>query len=57
MQDVSFAQVRQLNVLQKLRELTVYDVWPVPERFQLRHAYAELAINTNESLSLIRAVA
>ncbi|KAJ2094483.1 ABC transporter C member 13 [Coemansia sp. S100] len=57
MQDVSFAQVRQLNVLQKLRELTIYDVWPVPERFQLRHAYAELAINTNESLFLIRAIA
>ncbi|KAJ2252187.1 Canalicular multispecific organic anion transporter 1 [Coemansia sp. RSA 455] len=57
MQDVSFAQVRQLNVLQKLRKLTIDDVWPVPERFQLRDAYAELAINTNESLFLIRAVA
>ncbi|KAJ2052878.1 hypothetical protein GGH13_008430, partial [Coemansia sp. S155-1] len=57
MQDVSFAQVRQLNVLQKLRELTIDDLWPVPKRFQLRHAYAELTINTNESLFLIRAIA
>ncbi|KAJ2468949.1 Multidrug resistance-associated protein 1 [Coemansia sp. RSA 2337] len=56
MQDVSFAQVRYYNALQKLRELTLDDLWPVPERFQLRNAYAELTINTNESLFLIRAI-
>ncbi|KAJ2401526.1 hypothetical protein GGF41_007719, partial [Coemansia sp. RSA 2531] len=47
MQDISFAQVRYYNALQKLRELTLDDLWPVPKRFQLRNAYAELAINTN----------
>ncbi|KAJ2871059.1 Canalicular multispecific organic anion transporter 1 [Coemansia aciculifera] len=57
MHDASFAQVRQLNILQKLRELTIDDLWPVPKRFQLRHAYAELAINTDESLFLVRAIA
>ncbi|KAJ2039269.1 Multidrug resistance-associated protein 1 [Coemansia sp. S3946] len=56
MQDISFAQVRYYNALQKLRELTLDDLWPVPKRFQLRNAYAELAINTNESLFLIRAI-
>ncbi|KAJ2691151.1 ABC transporter C member 13 [Coemansia spiralis] len=48
LRDVSFVQLRQINALQKLRELTLEDLWPVPERFQLRNAYAELQINTNE---------
>ncbi|KAJ2246220.1 hypothetical protein GGI13_005529, partial [Coemansia sp. RSA 455] len=54
--DISFAQVRQLNALQKLRKLTLDDLWPVPERFQLRNAYAEFKINTNESMFLVRAI-
>ncbi|KAJ2041406.1 Canalicular multispecific organic anion transporter 2 [Coemansia sp. S3946] len=54
--DISFAQVRQLNALQKLRKLTPDDLWPVPERFQLRNAYAEFKINTNESMFLVRAI-
>ncbi|KAJ2105828.1 hypothetical protein GGI16_002190, partial [Coemansia sp. S142-1] len=57
MHDVSYSQVRQLNILQKLRALTLDDMWSVPERFQLRHAYAELVINTDEPLFLIRAIA
>ncbi|KAJ2863565.1 Multidrug resistance-associated protein 1 [Coemansia aciculifera] len=56
MRDISFAQVRQLNALQKLRELTMDDLWQLPERYQLRNAYAELVINTNESLFLVRAI-
>ncbi|KAJ2051405.1 hypothetical protein GGH13_008627, partial [Coemansia sp. S155-1] len=57
MHDVSYSQVRQLNILQKLRTLTLDDMWSVPERFQLRHAYAELVMNTDEPLFLIRAIA
>ncbi|KAJ2071314.1 Canalicular multispecific organic anion transporter 1 [Coemansia sp. S155-1] len=57
MHDVSYSQVRQLNILQKLRALTLDDMWSVPERFQLRHAYAELVINADEPLFLIRAIA
>ncbi|KAJ2055082.1 hypothetical protein GGI17_006747, partial [Coemansia sp. S146] len=56
MRDISFAQVRQLNALQKLRELTMDDLWQLPERYQLRNAYAELVINTNEHLFLPRAI-
>ncbi|KAJ2422475.1 hypothetical protein GGF41_003492, partial [Coemansia sp. RSA 2531] len=56
MSDISFAQLRQLSSLQKLRKLTLEDLWPLPERYQLRYAYAELSINTNEPLFIIRAI-
>ncbi|KAJ2806690.1 hypothetical protein H4S07_003742, partial [Coemansia furcata] len=54
--DISFAQVRQLGILRKLRQLTIDDLWPVPERLQLRNAYAEFKVDTNESLFLVRAI-
>ncbi|KAJ2865188.1 hypothetical protein GGH94_002391 [Coemansia aciculifera] len=42
--------------LQKLRQVTLEDMWPLPERFQLRTAYSELNFNTNESYFVIRAI-
>ncbi|KAJ2745243.1 ATP-binding cassette glutathione S-conjugate transporter ycf1 [Coemansia sp. BCRC 34301] len=54
--NVSFAQIRELGKLQKLRKLTVDDLWPLPERYHLRNAYSELAINTAEPLFFARAV-
>ncbi|KAJ2012174.1 hypothetical protein GGI14_005910, partial [Coemansia sp. S680] len=32
------------------------DLWPLPERFQLRTAYSEFKLNTNESYFVIRAI-
>ncbi|KAJ2116240.1 Multidrug resistance-associated protein 1 [Coemansia sp. RSA 922] len=56
MREISFAQVRQLNALQKLRELTIDDLWQLPERYQLRNAYSDLVINTTESFFLHKAI-
>ncbi|KAJ2062021.1 ABC transporter C member 13 [Coemansia sp. S146] len=42
--------------LHKLRQVTLEDMWPLPERFQLRTAYSELSFNTNESYFVIRAI-
>ncbi|KAJ2337306.1 Multidrug resistance-associated protein 1 [Coemansia sp. RSA 2681] len=56
MKDVSFAQLRELGALQKLRKLTLDDLWSLPERYHLRNSFTELKINTNESFFLIRAI-
>ncbi|KAJ2324469.1 hypothetical protein GGI00_005319, partial [Coemansia sp. RSA 2681] len=56
MKDVSFAQLRELGALQKLRKLTLDDLWPLPERYHLRNAYNELVLNPSESFFLIRAI-
>ncbi|KAJ2063012.1 ABC transporter C member 13 [Coemansia sp. S146] len=42
--------------LHKLRQVTLEDMWPLPERFQLRTAYSELNFNTSESYFVIRAI-
>ncbi|KAJ2728220.1 Multidrug resistance-associated protein 1, partial [Coemansia sp. BCRC 34962] len=54
--NISFTQVRQLNATQKLRKLTMADLWQLPERYQLRNAYADLVINTGEPFFLFRAI-
>ncbi|KAJ1672224.1 Multidrug resistance-associated protein 1 [Coemansia sp. RSA 25] len=56
MKDVSFAQLRELGALQKLRKLMLDDLWPLPERYHLRNAYNELVLNPSESFFLIRAI-
>ncbi|KAJ1909111.1 hypothetical protein LPJ71_003650, partial [Coemansia sp. S17] len=45
----TYAQERYLHKLQKLRQVTLNDLWPLPERFQLRTAYSEFKFNKNES--------
>ncbi|KAJ2027633.1 hypothetical protein H4S03_008175 [Coemansia sp. S3946] len=42
--------------MQKLRPLTFDDIWPLPERFQLRTAYSEFKYNTEESYFVLRAI-
>ncbi|KAJ2238619.1 hypothetical protein GGI13_008297, partial [Coemansia sp. RSA 455] len=42
--------------MQKLRPLTFDDIWPPPERFQLRTAYSEFKYNTEESYFVLRAI-
>ncbi|KAJ1903954.1 hypothetical protein LPJ71_005000, partial [Coemansia sp. S17] len=42
--------------LHKLRQITLDDMWPLPERFQLRNAYSEFNYNTNESYFVLRAI-
>ncbi|KAJ1998357.1 hypothetical protein H4R26_005492, partial [Coemansia thaxteri] len=56
LRDLSFAQARQLFRLQRLRELTLDDLWPVPERYQFRNSYNELKFNVDEPLFVIRAI-
>ncbi|KAJ2054710.1 hypothetical protein GGH13_008115, partial [Coemansia sp. S155-1] len=55
-QQCTYAQERYLHKLQKLRQVTLDDLWPLPERFQLRTAYSEFKLNTNESYFVIRAI-
>ncbi|KAJ2427372.1 hypothetical protein GGF41_001710 [Coemansia sp. RSA 2531] len=55
-QQCTYAQERYLMRLQKLRQVTLDDMWPLPERFQLRTAYSEFKFNTNESYFVIRAI-
>ncbi|KAJ2037667.1 ABC transporter C member 13 [Coemansia sp. S3946] len=52
----TYAQERYLHKLQKLRQVTFNDLWPLPERFKLRTAYGELKFNKNESYFVIRAI-
>ncbi|KAJ2455809.1 hypothetical protein GGF42_003355 [Coemansia sp. RSA 2424] len=56
MKDVSFAQLRELGALQKLRKLTLDDLWPLPERYHLRNSSPELKLDTDEPLFLVRAI-
>ncbi|KAJ2491880.1 ABC transporter C member 13 [Coemansia sp. RSA 2050] len=42
--------------LQKLRQVTVDDLWPLPERYQLHTAYSDFKLNTSESYFVIRAI-
>ncbi|KAJ2490225.1 Multidrug resistance-associated protein 1 [Coemansia sp. RSA 2050] len=53
---VTYRQERRLVGLRRLRELTLDDVWLLPERFSLRSAYNEFTYNTEEPLFLIRAI-
>ncbi|KAJ2831189.1 hypothetical protein GGI24_001652, partial [Coemansia furcata] len=53
---VTYRQERRLVALRRLRELTLDDVWALPERFSLRSAYNEFTYNTDEPLFLIRAI-
>ncbi|KAJ2340725.1 hypothetical protein GGH92_006135, partial [Coemansia sp. RSA 2673] len=46
-QRCTYAQERYLMKLQKLRQVTLNDMWPLPERFQLRTAYSEFKLNKN----------
>ncbi|KAJ2050133.1 ATP-binding cassette glutathione S-conjugate transporter ycf1 [Coemansia sp. S16] len=39
-----------------MRQVTLDDMWPLPERFQLRNAYSEFKYNTNESYFVLRAI-
>ncbi|KAJ2071059.1 hypothetical protein GGH13_003608 [Coemansia sp. S155-1] len=55
-QQCTYAQERYLHKLQKLRQVMPNDLWPLPERFQLRTAYSEFKLNTNESYFVIRAI-
>ncbi|KAJ2453200.1 hypothetical protein GGI03_006688, partial [Coemansia sp. RSA 2337] len=55
-QQCTYAQERYLMKLQKLRQVTLDDMWPLPERFQLRTAYSEFKLNTNESYFVLRAI-
>ncbi|KAJ2045032.1 Multidrug resistance-associated protein 1 [Coemansia sp. RSA 922] len=55
-QKVTYRQERRLVALRRLRELTLDDVWLLPERFSLRNAYNEFTYNTEEPLFLIRAI-
>ncbi|KAJ2347076.1 hypothetical protein GGH92_003335, partial [Coemansia sp. RSA 2673] len=55
-QQCTYAQERYLHKLQKLRQVTFDDLWPLPERFQLRTAYSEFKLNTNESYFVVRAI-
>ncbi|KAJ2427282.1 hypothetical protein GGF41_001740, partial [Coemansia sp. RSA 2531] len=55
-QRCTYAQERYLHKLQKLRQVTLDDLWPLPERFQLRTAYNEFTLNTNESYFVLRAI-
>ncbi|KAJ2484673.1 hypothetical protein IWW37_006120, partial [Coemansia sp. RSA 2050] len=55
-QQCTYVQERHLFKLQKLRQLTVDDIWPLPERFRLHTAYNEFKYNTDESYFLVRAV-
>ncbi|KAJ2894311.1 ATPase-like protein, partial [Coemansia aciculifera] len=53
---VTYRQERRLVALSRLRELTLDDIWALPERFRLRNAYGEFTYNTDEPLFLIRAI-
>ncbi|KAJ2066181.1 ATP-binding cassette glutathione S-conjugate transporter ycf1 [Coemansia sp. S2] len=55
-QRCTYAQERYLMKLQKLRQVTLNDMWPLPERFQLRTAYSEFKLNKNESYFVLRAI-
>ncbi|KAJ2250990.1 hypothetical protein GGI13_003946, partial [Coemansia sp. RSA 455] len=55
-QRCAYAQERYLMKLQKLRQVTLNDPWPLPERFQLRTAYSEFKFNKNESYFVLRAI-
>ncbi|KAJ2679725.1 hypothetical protein IWW39_006467, partial [Coemansia spiralis] len=55
-QQCTYSQARYLYRLQKLRQVTFDDIWPLPERFRLRTAYNEFKYNTNESCFLVRAI-
>ncbi|KAJ2741929.1 Canalicular multispecific organic anion transporter 1, partial [Coemansia sp. BCRC 34301] len=55
-QKVTYQQEWRLVTLRRLRELTLDDVWALPERFRLRTAYSEFTYNTEEPLFLIRAI-
>ncbi|KAJ2105532.1 ABC transporter C member 13 [Coemansia sp. RSA 922] len=53
---ITYAQERYLMKLHKLRQVMLDDMWPLPERFQLRNAYSEFKYNTNESYFVLRAI-
>ncbi|KAJ2032619.1 ATP-binding cassette glutathione S-conjugate transporter ycf1 [Coemansia sp. S3946] len=53
---ITYAQERYLMKLLKLRQITLDDMWSLPERFQLRNAYSEFNYNTNESYFVLRAI-
>ncbi|KAJ1824611.1 hypothetical protein GGH91_000634 [Coemansia sp. RSA 2671] len=55
-QKVTYRQERRLVALCRLRELTLADIWVLPERFSLRSAYSEFTYNKEEPLFLIRAI-
>ncbi|KAJ2012712.1 ATP-binding cassette glutathione S-conjugate transporter ycf1, partial [Coemansia sp. S680] len=55
-QQCTYAQERYLHKLKTLRQVTLDDLWPLPERFQLRTAYSEFKLNTNESYFVMRAI-
>ncbi|KAJ2018982.1 hypothetical protein GGI06_002619, partial [Coemansia sp. S85] len=42
--------------LHRLRQVTVDDLWPLSERYQLRTAYSDFKLNTSESYFVIRAI-
>ncbi|KAJ2766157.1 hypothetical protein GGI18_006055, partial [Coemansia linderi] len=55
-QQCTYSQERYLYKLQKLRQLTLDDIWLLPERFRLRASYSEFKYNTDESYFLVRAI-
>ncbi|KAJ1725265.1 hypothetical protein LPJ61_005658 [Coemansia biformis] len=54
---VFFVQEIQLVRLNKLRALTLADVWQLPERFRLATVRQEFVYNVNEPQFLLRAMA
>ncbi|KAJ2740681.1 hypothetical protein GGI20_005677, partial [Coemansia sp. BCRC 34301] len=52
----TYAQGRYLIKLQKLRSVTLDDVWPLQERFRLHTAYSEFKYNTEESYFILRSI-
>ncbi|KAJ2701926.1 ATP-binding cassette glutathione S-conjugate transporter ycf1, partial [Coemansia sp. IMI 209128] len=42
--------------LHRLRQVTVDDLWPLSERYQLRTAYSDFKLNTSESYFVILAI-
>ncbi|KAJ2012387.1 hypothetical protein IWW57_006331, partial [Coemansia sp. S610] len=55
-QQCTYAQERYLMKLHRLRQVTVDDLWPLSERYQLRTAYSDFKLNTSESYFVIRAI-
>ncbi|KAJ2792683.1 hypothetical protein GGI18_000188, partial [Coemansia linderi] len=55
-QQCTFAQVRYLMRLHRLRQLAFDDLCPLPERYQLHTAYSEFRYNPSESYFVARAI-
>ncbi|KAJ1880379.1 hypothetical protein LPJ71_010516, partial [Coemansia sp. S17] len=55
-QQCTYAQERYLLNLQKLRQVSLDDLRPLPARFQLRNSHSDFQYNTKESWFVLRAI-